>query len=345
MANKLLTQLAQGLQWTYVETTGGTFGGCAAVGILDSHPVAVSWMKIGNQTALRTIVRFQKGSLAVTPQALAEDIATSAELLAAIGRKKLAGSERKALIADNEAVLFVQTISFRGLKPEAATAALKALVGIVARRAKPVGAGCETCGGSSGELYLVDTFPRRICAGCRERMGEEDRRKIDDYAALPSNPMMGTVAGVATAAAMAVAWGGIAYGLERIFLFGAILIGLAIAWAVNRGMGKINLYGRILTVALTPMSVLAGDYIFFLLGIARETQQPITGAFASLVASHFVDLEFNQSSGLMSLLFGLIGAGYVLFMNRPPVARRKMVPIAAATAAKREEVREPALTR
>lgn len=353
MANKLLTQLAQELKLTCLGPTGGTFGGVATVGILDGHPVAISWIKIGNQASLQTIVRFQTGSLGVTPQALAEEVASSSELLAAMGRRKLSGAERKKLIADDGALLFVQIVNFRGLKPEPAAATIRCLVSLIARRAKPVGPGCETCSASGGDLYLVDTFPKRICAGCRERMGEEDRRRIDDYAALPSNPGMGTIAGVATAACMALAWGGVAYGLERIFLFAAILMGLAVAWAVNRGMGKINLYGRILTVALTPLSVLAGDYVFFLLGISRETQQPITGALASLVADHFVDLEFRQSSGAASLIFGLIGAGYVLFINRPPIARRTMVafpmPAEAASApgyaVKREEARELSLIR
>src|SRR5262249_39769283 len=99
---------------------------------------------------------------------------------------------------------------------------------------------------------------------------------------------------------------------------------------VNRGMGKVSLYGRILTVALTPLAVLAGDYFFFVLSIAKQTAQPITGALAALVADQFVDLEFNQSSGFASLIFGLVGAGYILFLTRPPVAARRMIPVPAA---------------
>ncbi len=139
--------------------------------------------------------------------------------------------------------------------------------------------------------------------------------------------MLGTLAGLGAAAGCALLWGGIAYGLHRIFLYGGILIGIGIAWSVNKGMGKVNLYGRCLTVALTVASVLAGDFFFLWLSAADELHEPLTLDLARRLWSHFVEIEFADSSGYLSVLFGLIGAIFVLYTNRPPVAKRVFVPI------------------
>ena len=142
---------------------------------------------------------------------------------------------------------------------------LRSLITLVKEAAAPVGSDCEICGGGgTGELGMVGRALTSICVGCRERMGEEDRRRVEEYEGLSANPLLGTLAGIGAAVGGAVLWGGIAYLLERIFLYGGILIGVGIAFAVNRGMGKTNLYGRALTVLLTLASVMMGDFIFML---------------------------------------------------------------------------------
>jgi len=327
--NKLQSRLAEILTIRSLEK-GGPFGGSAAVGTLDGFPVAASWTKVAKRAAVGYLIRFRKGSLQAPPDLLKDQIASSPELLRALGVKKISGADRKSMAVDDSALVFFQSFSFRPPKPEAVASALRALLALVKDRAKPIDAACEKCERSGGEIYCVDGIPMRVCAGCREQMDEEDRRRIEAYVTLPSNPMMGTLAGVLTAAVMALVWGGLAFALERIFLYGAILIGIAVAWAVNKGMGKINTYGRALTVVLTPLAVLAGDYFFYVLATAKQLQQPADARVAGVIAEHFLELEFSESTGYISLLFGLIGAGYILYVNRPPTQRRSMTPVEAA---------------
>jgi len=200
-------------------------------------------------------------------------------------------------------------------------------------QAAPVGTDCEVCGGAqSGEICSGQSTLASVCAGCRQRMEEEDRRKVEEYQARESNPLMGTAAGIAAALGGAFLWGGVAYGLQRIFLYGGILIGVGIAWAVNKGMGKINLYGRILTVGLTLGSVLMGDFLFMCLVAARELKLTLSVDLALRLAPHFTQFEFADGSGALSLLFGVIGAVFILFANRPPALKRVIVPLSQAAA-------------
>lgn len=327
MAQKNHVRLAELLNLIPM-TKGGPFGP-SATGAIDGFPVGAAWTSINRVSVVALLVRFRSGSLTVSADALKQEIAASPEILQAIGKKKLGGAEMKMMSADEGSLTFFWQYSLRAPKPEAVAGLLRLLLKAVAGRAKPIGDTCEKCSRGAGELFCVNGVPSVLCAACREQMGEEDRRRVEAYGALPSNPGLGTLAGVVTAAVMALCWGGLAFALERIFLYGAILIGLAVAWAVNRGMGKINTYGRVLTVVLTPLSVLAGDFFFFVLVMSRELKQPVSAAIASLVAEHFYELEFVESTGYISVLFGLIGAVYILYKNRPPVENRKMVPVGA----------------
>ncbi len=330
MSAKNVASLAQSLKLNTLQK-GGPFPSPTAIGTMEGFPVAAAWTKVGAQNAVAILVRFKAGSLRTDAASLTEQIASSPDLLAALSKPKLSGAERRSIKIDEDTLRMDLPWSFKAPAPETVAAALRALHGTLSKSASPVGTACESCNGSSGELYCVDGMPRSICAGCRERDGAEGRRQAELYAAQSSNPLIGTVAGVAACLVMAILWGGVAYSVERIFLYGAILMGLAIAWSVNRGMGKVNLYGRVLAIALTLCSVLLGDYLFVLLSTAREWGESISLEMARLVAAEFPAMEFaGGSTGWISLLFGAVGAGYVLWKNRPPALERQMVPVASS---------------
>jgi hypothetical protein len=330
MATKLTSRLAEILGLSTVGK-GGPFGP-SAVGAIEGFPVGAAWANVNRVSVVALLIRYRKGSLTVTVDALKQEIAASPEVLKAIGRKKLTGAEIKMMSAGEGALTFFWQYSLRAPKPEAAAELVRVILKLIAARAKPVGGTCEACERSSGELFCVDGVPNILCAACRERAGEEDRRLAEAYEAQTSNPGLGTLGGVVACVVMALAWGLVAYSLNRIFLYGGILIGLAIAWAVNKGMGKINTYGRVLTVALTLTSVLLGDFFFVTLISSDQLNTPLNLDLASAVADHFLEIEFAGADGYLSLLFGLIGAVYILYKNRPPVGRREMVPVGANAA-------------
>jgi len=330
MATKLTPRLAEILNLSAVGE-GGPFG-ASAVGAIDGFPVGVAWTSINRVSVVALLIRYRKGSLTVTGDALKQEIAASPDILRTIGRKKLSGYESKMMTAGENALTFFWQYSLRAPKPEAAADLVRTLLKLVAARAKPVGGTCESCDRSSGELFCVDGVPNMLCASCRERAGEEDRKRVEAYQAQSSNPGLGTLGGIVACVVMAAAWGLVAYSLNRIFLYGGIVVGLAIAWAVNKGMGKVNTYGRVLTVALTLTSVLLGDFFFVTLISSDQLNTPLSFALASAVASQFLEIEFSEGDGYLTLLFGLIGAVYILYKNRPPVGNRRMVPVGAHAA-------------
>ncbi|HEU4403089.1 MAG TPA: hypothetical protein VFT43_13395 [Candidatus Polarisedimenticolia bacterium] len=333
MAAKNVAALAQMLNLS-ITSKGGPLGPAGAAGSIEGYPVAVAWGARQKQSSLVVLVRFRKESLKAAPGDLAETVATSPEILAATGRRKISGAERQALAVGPDALVYYWDYSLRAPKPEAAAALVRALLALVKGMAAPVGSDCEICGGArTAELFSVNGALIGVCSGCRQRMGEEDRRAAEEYAGRPSNPLLGTAAGVAAAMVMALLWGGVAYSINRIFLWGGILIGVAIAWSINKGMGKVNLYGRGLTVLLTIASVLLGDFFFLWLSAAQELQEPVSLDLAGRLAPHFLTLEFSESSGYLSVLFGLVGAIYILFANRPPAMTRVFAPVGRSASA------------
>ncbi len=48
---------------------------------------------------------------------------------------------------------------------------------------------------------------------------------------------------------------------------------------------------------------------------------------ARRVAQHFVEINYSAGSGGISLFFALIGAGSILYSNRPPVFRKHYQPL------------------
>jgi hypothetical protein len=310
---------------------GGPLGSDCVTGAIEGHPVAVGWTKRGNQATVAFLIRFKTGSLAMPADAFQERLATAPEVLAAMQKKKLSAAERKKLLVGKDGLLLHWDYSLRAPAPEVVAATLRALLGVLRGQAAPVGDDCEICGGTrSGGLHSVKAELVSICPGCRERLGEEDRRALEAYAGRSANPVLGLLFGAVTAAGAAVLWGAIAYSAHRIFLWGGILIGLAIAWAVTKGMGKVTPLGKAITMALTVASVLLGDFIFLWLSLADQLQVPASADLALRLAPHFFELELAESSGYLSILFGLIGAVYVLFAMKPPVAPRVFVPVGPA---------------
>lgn len=307
----------------------GPWGGPAAAGQMDGFPVATAWARTERQASVNFMVRFAPGSWAAGPDGLKGLAESFPPLEQALPKK----SERKALIKSlcllEGGFTAAWNYSFFKPKPERVAEVLKALVGLAARAAKPMGALCERCGKDApGALCLADAIPARVCMSCRSVGDAEAARAKEAYENLQSNPVLGATLGIVVAAVLAAAWGGLAYGIERVFIWGGVGIGLAIAWVVNRGMGKINLFGRILTMVLTFCSVLAGDYVALLLTVGNQPGVGFSSEVAARVAQAFWSVEFGQGNGYLTLVLALVGAGYILFVNRLPSFKVEYEPLA-----------------
>src|SRR5512133_240518 len=326
MTQKRLVRLAE---LTHLKIVAkGPWEGPAAVGSMQGFPVAVAWTRIEGQTRVSFLLRFAKGSWSAGPEGLASFAKSSEELQEATGKKAVPKNMLKSLQLMEDGILCHWAFSLFGPKPEAIAAVLKALLGLVVKAAKPVAEQCEGCGRETREgLWTADGVPMRICTPCRASQDEEARRAKEAYDRLVSNPLAGLLYGAAVGIVLAVLWGGIAYLINRIFLWGAIGIGVALAWAINRGMEKVNLFGRMLTVFLTLATVIVGDYLFILFSAAKAVEGGLNLRLAVLVAQEFFEADFKHGSGYVSLLFPLVGAAYILYVNRPPKFQVKYEPL------------------
>jgi hypothetical protein len=190
---------------------------------------------------------------------------------------------------------------------------------------------CETCASTTPALTLMNGLPTFICASCQEKVRHELDQAAISYEAISPNYPNGLVLGVAAAALGGLAWGLVAYGINRIFLYGAILIGYMVATAVIKGTGKVTRFGQLMIPLLTVASVLSGDAIFYTLIVMKEQHVAFSGKLLTAIITHLWEIE-SKDNGVLSLLFALVGAGYALYAARKPKFKAVFQPLGAPNA-------------
>jgi hypothetical protein len=186
---------------------------------------------------------------------------------------------------------------------------------------------CEYCSSTSTpSLTIIGNLPGYICPNCQEKARQDLDRAAMNYEALDPNYPNGLVLGLLAAFLGGIAWGGIAYGINRIFLYGAILIGYLVSWAVIKGTRKVTLFGQILVPILTVASVLFGDAIFYTLAVMKEKQIPFSMHLLKAILAHLWEIE-KEGNGILSLIFALVGAGYALYAARKPKFKTSFRPL------------------
>ncbi|MDA0243993.1 MAG: hypothetical protein OT477_11300 [Chloroflexi bacterium] len=107
----------------------------------------------------------------------------------------------------------------------------------------------------------------------------------------------------------AAAWGALAYYTNSVYMVAAIVIGFAVSFAVTYPFERIGFFLALLlffpVVLLSAVTVLLGDYIFYVLVIIAEEGVTASEAIYG-VAEIFVEVARQDSAG--SLVFGIIGA-------------------------------------
>jgi hypothetical protein len=196
---------------------------------------------------------------------------------------------------------------------------------------KPIAPGfdgrCQECASASTPaLTLMNGLPVFICAGCQEKVRHDLDRAGVDYEAIVPNYPNGLVLGIGAALLGGFAWGVVAYAINYIFLYGAILIGYLVAAAVLKGTGKVTRFGQLVIPVLTVASVLSGDAIFYTLIVMKHQHIPFSGQLLNAIVVHLWDIE-TKGSGVLSLVFALVGAGYALYSARKPKFQAAFQPL------------------
>jgi hypothetical protein len=187
---------------------------------------------------------------------------------------------------------------------------------------KPVAQGfdgrCERCtSASTPALTLLNGVPIFICASCQEKVHHELDQAAINYEAIVPNYPNGLALGIGAAVLGGVAWGLVAYAINRIFLYGAILIGYFVAGGVLKGTGKVTRFGQMIIPIFTVASVLFGDAIFYTLAIMKHEGAPFSTKLLGAVLSHLWEIE-REGNGVLTIIFALVGAGYALYAARKP---------------------------
>jgi hypothetical protein len=87
-------------------------------------------------------------------------------------------------------------------------------------------------------------------------------------------------------------------------------------------------FGQLIIPVLTVASVLFGDAIFYTLIVMKDRHVPFTGKLLSMIIMHLWEIE-SKGSGVLSLIFGLVGAGYALYSARKPKFQAVFQPLGA----------------
>jgi len=176
---------------------------------------------------------------------------------------------------------------------------------------------CEQCtSASTPSLTLMNGIPTFICAGCQERVRQELNLAATNYEAITPNYPNGLILGIGAAAVGALAWGLVAYAINYIFLYGAIIIGYFVAAGVIKGTGKVTRFGQIIIPILTVASVLFGDAIFYTLIVMKQEHVSFSGKLLQTIVVNLWEIE--SKGGVASLIFALVGAGYAIYSARKP---------------------------
>jgi len=281
----------------------------ALIGIRDGYIVAIGLGKIESRhSAVKMLLRYAKTP---DPQRVKQALDP-------------AKGKFKQITTDETTASLARTYSFG--KPDAAAIAepLPGLLAATKTCALAIDGKCEECGRDEPQMVLLNDIPTRYCASCQVQLKQKLDAAAIEYENLETNLPLGLLYGIAAALLGSIAWGGVAYLLHRIFLWGAILIGLFVAKALVTGIGKVTWTARVMIGVLTAASVAFGDAIFYALTVMSNDQVAFMAALKAVLAN-FWKIETESGSGVLSIVFGLIGAVFVIYSTRKPAFKARFV--------------------
>ena len=281
----------------------------ALIGIHEGYIVALGLGKAdGGHSAIKMLLRYAK---------VQDPKQINRGLVPAMGKFK-------QVTVDETTAALVRTYSLG--KPDTASVAdeLRTLLAALKTSASPINEKCEECGRAEPQVVLLNDIPTRYCSSCQVLLNQKLDAAAVEYENLETNLPLGLIYGAGAALLGSFAWGGVAYLLHSIFLWGAIIIGLFVGKAVVMGIGKVNWTARIMIGVLTAASVAFGDVIFYALTVMGRDQVAFIAALRVILAN-FWKIETDSDGGMLSILFGLIGAGYVMYRTRKPVFQAPFV--------------------
>ncbi|MEO6119907.1 MAG: hypothetical protein ABIP12_04390 [Terriglobales bacterium] len=315
MADKYWSKLAEltGLQHCPKQGPFAQSDG-AVMGARNGYILAVGPAKDGNASLVNIMVRFPENTVEQSTRMALEN---SGALAVALETDKVGDKQLKKVVIGPDGIVWKMDYSLSKPKAEKVATVANALVDAIKGQVPDFQGKCEQCRTAAvSEILLMNGIPVYYCAGCQFKVQAALDEAAREYGAMESNLFLGIFYGGVAAVVGALAWGGVAYGINKIFLFGAILIGLLVAWAVIKGMGRLNFIGHVAIGGLTVLSVLMGDVLFYTLSVMKEQNVAFSGELVGQIVANFWAIETDSQGGILSLVFGLAGAGYAIYTGR-----------------------------
>ena len=287
----------------------------ALIGIADGYIVALGLGKAeGGHAAVKILLRYAKLQV---PQQVQQ------ALDPAKGKFRLVTDETTATLS--------RTYSFGKPDPPAIAEDLRNVLAAVKTCATAINGKCEECGRVEPQLVLLNDLPTHYCSSCQVQLSQKLDAVALQYENLETNVPLGLLYGFGAALLGSIAWGGVAYLLHRIFLWGAIIIGMGVGKAVVKGIGKVTWSARIMIGLLTAASVAFGDAIFYTLTVVKEHHVALMPTL-KVVLLNFWAIETDADGGIISILFGLVGAVIVMYSTRRPTFKARFTPLGTTAA-------------
>ena len=86
----------------------------------------------------------------------------------------------------------------------------------------------------------MNGLPFYTCSGCQDTIRQEQNQAVVNYELLQANYPNGFALGIGAAVLGGIMWGAVAFALNYVFLYGAILIGYFISTSMLKGTGKLT---------------------------------------------------------------------------------------------------------
>jgi hypothetical protein len=300
----------------------------AVIGARDGYLLAIGPGHHANSDQVKAVNIMLRFGAVENIEQISSALKTSQALDAAEPQSDMdAKKTEKNTKAGQDFLITSMSYTFKKPKPPAVAALATALLDTIKNVAPPLGNKCELCKSNTvSDIMLWNTIPGNYCPACQESERVNAEQAGRAYEAQEANYINGLALGLLAALAGSLAWGFITYWTERIFVWGAIGIGLLIGFAFFKGVGKIENLGRIIVAVLTVLSVLFGDAIFFTLVLMKELNLPFSMELLQLVITKFTELE-SESTGYATYLFALAGALIALYSMRKPAFHALFEPL------------------
>ncbi len=237
-----------------------------------------------------------------------------------IARTSVVGA--KPLLVDDSSILWTRPCPWRRPGAEQLRSWVEKLIVALSQTTRGFEGRCEQCGRTLGQRFVVvDGAPVHLCETCQADLVQKGRMAEQAYEQGEARHTLGATYATVAALVGGAVWALIAILTQHMFALTAIGIAMVVGFAYRLGARKVDFAGQVIGVALTLAGVLFGDILFYAALVMQRWPQ--TGfrldagwaVFTRVLAKAPGDILF-------SLLFGLIGAVYVVRM----LARPRFVP-------------------